>query len=322
MKEIIKITFALTISCMIAASAMGLTYMVTAKAKKHNHHMNVYNAMVGLLGFGEDNPAPSDLKFLSVYRYIVEDGDKKFLGYMVPVEKGSEEAYEMVLMDLEGNFVEKLEVPISAEKVEEDLDRAKALQEVLAPPKTFSYADSSVVATSGGKRLGYVMPGKFPGFRTFIHALVAMDPKFELLGLEVMEHEEDAGLGKNIEEEYFKNQFKGKTYEKLQTLKGRYCRDPEAIQGCGHLRHYRINDFQQGRHRRCEDPCQEVRLSHRQTGQCAKERKDSRRVLGLLPGEVTSAVRVVCTTQTLPKEKEIGYQGENKQTALYRRYTE
>ena len=45
-----------------------------------------------------------------------------------------------------------------------------------------------------------------------------MDPKFELLGLEIMEHEEDAGLGKNIEQEYFKNQFKGKTYEKLKTL--------------------------------------------------------------------------------------------------------
>ena len=37
MKEIIKITFLLTISCVIAASAMGLTFMVTAKAKKHNH---------------------------------------------------------------------------------------------------------------------------------------------------------------------------------------------------------------------------------------------------------------------------------------------
>jgi electron transport complex protein RnfG len=218
MKEIIKITFALTISCIIAASAMGLTYTVTAKAKKHNHHMNVYNAMVSLLGFGEDNPPPSDLKFLSVYRYIVEDGDKKFLGYMVPVEKGGEEGYEMVIIDLKGNFVEKLEVPISEEKAEEDHDRAAALQKVLAPPKSFVYAESSVIATSGGKRLGYVMPGKFPGFRTFIHALVAMDPKFELLGLEIMEHEEDAGLGKNIEEEYFKNQFKGKTYEKLQTL--------------------------------------------------------------------------------------------------------
>ena len=219
MKELIKITGLLTITCVIAATAMGLTYTVTAKAKKHNHHMNVQNAMIGLLGFGEDNPAPSDLKFLSVYRYIVEDGDKKFLGYMVPVEKGSEEAYEMVLIDLEGNFVEKLEVPISAEKVEEELDRATALQKVLAPPKIFTYADASVVATSGGKRLGYILPGKFPGFRTFIHALVAMDPKFELLGLEIMEHEEDAGLGKEIEQEYFRNQFKGKTYDKLKTLK-------------------------------------------------------------------------------------------------------
>jgi electron transport complex protein RnfG len=219
MKEIIKITFALTISCVIAASAMGLTFTVTAKAKKHNHHMNVYNAMIGLLGFGEDNPAPSDLKFVNLYRYIVEDGDNKFLGYMIPVEKGSEEGYEMVLIDLEGNFVEKLEVPISEEKAEEDHDRAAVLQTVLPAPRSFSYADAAVVATAGGKRLGYVLPGKFPGFRTFIHALVAMDPKFELLGLEVMEHEEDAGLGKNIEEEYFKNQFEGKTYEKLQTLK-------------------------------------------------------------------------------------------------------
>jgi electron transport complex protein RnfG len=149
----------------------------------------------------------------------VEDGDKKFLGYMVPVEKGSEEAYEMVLIDLEGNFAEKFEVPISAEKAEEARDRAAALQKVLAPPKSFTYADASVIATSGGKRLGYVLPGKFPGFRTFIHALVAMDTKFELLGLEIMEHEEDAGLGKEIEQEYFRNQFKGKSYEKLKTLK-------------------------------------------------------------------------------------------------------
>ena len=214
----IKITIALTISCVIAASAMGLTYTVTAKAKKHNHHMNVYNAMVGLLGFGADNPAPSDLKFMNMYRYIIEDGDKKFLGYMIPVEKGAEEAFEMVLVDLKGNFVEKYEVPLSPEKAEEPHDRAPALQKVLGP-KIFTYADASTIAVSGGKRLGYVLPGSFPGFRTFIHSLVAMNAEFELLGLEVMHHEEDAGLGDQIEEEYFKNQFVGKTYERLATLK-------------------------------------------------------------------------------------------------------
>ena len=218
MKEIIKITFLLTISCVIAASAMGLTFMMTAKAKKHNHHMNVQNAMVSLLGFNAANPAPSDLKFLNLYRYIVEDGDKKYLGYMTPVQEGDEETYAMILIDLDGRFVEKLDVPISVEGAEEVADRAKALQKVLAP-RNFTYADAYVVATAGGKRLGYVLPGKFPGFRTFIHALVAMDAKYELLGLEIMEHEEDAGLGAEITQEYFKNQFQGKSYARLKTLK-------------------------------------------------------------------------------------------------------
>ena len=139
-----------------------------------------------------------------------------FDGY--DVETGGQEAYEMLLIDLDGNFVEKLEVPISPEKAEEAHDRATALEKVLAPPKRFTYADASVVAKAGGKRLGYVLPGKFPGFRTFIHTLVAMDANYELLGLEIMEHEEDAGLGAEIEQEYFKNQFKGKTYERLKTL--------------------------------------------------------------------------------------------------------
>jgi len=218
MKEIIKITLALIITCVVAASAMGLTFTLTAKAKKHNHHMNVHNAMMGLLGFGQDNPAPSDLELLSVYRYIVEDSDQKFLGYMVPVEKDGEETYEMVLIDLESNFVKKLEVPISMEAAQEAHDRASALDKVLSPNQSFVYADASVIATAGNKRIGYILPGKFPGFRTFIHVLVAMDPQFELLGLEIMEHEEDAGLGAEIEEDYFKKQFEGISYDKLKTL--------------------------------------------------------------------------------------------------------
>jgi electron transport complex protein RnfG len=204
----------------VAATAMGLTYTLTAKAKKHNHHMNVYNAMLDLLGYGPDNPAPEDLEFLSIYRYIIEEGDQMFLGYMVPVEKAGEEAYEMVMVDLDGNFAKKIEVPISVEGAEEVHDRAKALEQVFtAENQSFSYQDAAVVATSGGKRMGYVLPGKFPGYRTFIHTLVAMDPNFELLGLEIMEHEEDAGLGAEMEEPYFKNQFQGITYEKLKTLK-------------------------------------------------------------------------------------------------------
>ena len=232
MKEIIKITLALTISCVVAASAMGLTYTLTAKAKKHNHHMNVHNAMMDLLGFGQDNPAPSDLELMSVYRYIVNDSDRMFLGYMVPVEKDGKEAYEMVMIDLDGNFVKKFDVPISLEAAQEAPDRASALEKIASPGQTFEYADTSVIATSEGKRIGYVLPGKFPGFRTFIHVLVAMDPDFELLGLEIMEHEEDAGLGAEIEEDYFKKQFEGVSYDKLKTLKVVKKPMPEEYKQC------------------------------------------------------------------------------------------
>ena len=49
--------------------------------------------------------------------------------------------------------------------------------------------------------------------------MLALKPDFDILGLEIMEHEEDPGLGGEIEQDYFKNQFKEKPFELLKTLK-------------------------------------------------------------------------------------------------------
>ncbi len=219
MKEIIKITVALTVSCLIAAAVMGLTFTFTAKAKKHNEHQNVQVAMMKLLGYGKGSPAPSDLTFHNVYRYIIENGDKKHLGYMVPVEAGEEEGYELVVIDLEGNFVEKHKMSISVEAANEQPERKKALEETLESSNIFTYGDTSIIAKRGNKRTAYLLPGEFPGFKTFIEVMLALDSKFEILGLEIMEHEEDPGLGGEIEQEYFKNQFEGKSFKKVKELK-------------------------------------------------------------------------------------------------------
>jgi electron transport complex protein RnfG len=219
MKQIIYITIALTISCLVAAAVMGLTFTVTAKAKKDNEHKNMQDAMLGLLGYSKTAPAPSDLTFHSVYRYIIDDGEAKYLGYMVPVEKGAEESYELVVLDLKGKFVEKYEVSISPEVAMEEPERETALHAVLEPPKEFVYADSTIIAKRGDKRVAYLLPGEFPGFKTFVTVMLALDPKFGIMGLEIMEHEEDPGLGGEIEQEYFKNQFKDKSFEKVRELK-------------------------------------------------------------------------------------------------------
>ena len=219
MKQILRITVGLTISCLIAALVMGAVFTVTDEAKKHNEHLNVQETMLSLLGYGKANPAPPDLKLYNIYRYIIEEGEEKYLGYMVPVEKGSEEGYELLIIDLEGKFTAQHQVNISPEKAIEAPDRKKALKAVLKPPKRFSFADSTIIAKLGEKRVAYLLPGEFPGFKTFITVMLAIDPGFKILGLDILEHEEDPGLGGEIEQEYFKNQFKNKALEKVKALK-------------------------------------------------------------------------------------------------------
>ena len=219
MNEIIKITYRLTLSCLIAAFVMGAVFTVTDKAKKHNEHLNVQETMFDLLGYSKNNPAPSDLKLYNVYRYIIEEGGgNKYLGYMVPVEKQGKERYILVTISLKGEFLTQYEMDISPEEAIEAPERDKALKAVLKPPKDFSYADTTIIAKLGDKRLAYLLPGEFPGFKTFISVMLALDPDFNILGLEIMEHEEDPGLGGEIEQEYFKNQFKDKTFKKVKEL--------------------------------------------------------------------------------------------------------
>lgn len=218
MKQILRITIGLTISCLIAGLVMGSVFTLTDRAKKHNEHQNVLDTMLGLLGYSKANPAPSDLKLYSIYRYIIEEGEKKTLGYMTPVERGNEEGYALLIITLDGKYVNKYRLNISPELALEEPDRAKALEAVLKPSMSFNYADATIIAKLGKKRLAYLLPGAFPGYKTLINVMLALDPSYKILGLEIMEHEEDPGLGAEIEEEYFKNQFRGKTFNKVKEL--------------------------------------------------------------------------------------------------------
>jgi len=218
MKQIIRITIGLTVSCLIAALVMGSVFVITDKAKKHNEHVNVQETMLGLLGYTQSRPAPSDLRLYNLYRYIITEGDASVLGYVLPVLKGDGVGYQLMVMNLDGQFVGQYPLRLTPEEASEATERNAALREVLKPPKTFVYADATIVANLGKKRLAYLLPGEFPGFKTFIHVMLALDPSFDILGLEITEQEEDPGLGAEIKEDYFKNQFKGKSFQKVKDL--------------------------------------------------------------------------------------------------------
>lgn len=215
MKDILTIIFRLTVACLLAGLVMGAAFIVTDKAKKHNLHVNEQKVMFSLLGYSAKNPAPETVALHEVYRYIISQGDVLDVGYLLPLQDGS---FSFVTVDLSGAFVAQNPVNIPAEKVAEEGERSQAIAASIGAGKTIRYADQTIVVTNGGKRTAYLLPGKFPGFKTFIGTILAVDQDFSILGLEIMEHEEDPGLGGEIVQEYFKNQFKGKPLETIKKL--------------------------------------------------------------------------------------------------------
>lgn len=219
MREILKITIALTVSCLLAGLVIGITFIFTAKAKQRNEHLNVQQTMFGLLGYSSQRPAPPELRLHAVHRYIVEENGAMHMGYMVPVQKESSEGYAFVVLDLKGRFLGSHRLDLTLEGALSAEDRKKALMRVLEPSAEVNFANTMIIACMGQDRIAYLLPGEFPGFKTFIQAMVALDTDFQILGLEVIEHEEDPGLGGEITQDYFKNQFVGKSFEKLKELK-------------------------------------------------------------------------------------------------------
>ena len=218
MKDIITIVIRLTLSCLLAGMVMGTAFIFTQKAKLHNEHVNEQRVMLSLLGYSDKTPPPTSLAMHEVYRYIVTEGEALSLGYLLPVDHDGQHGFSFVTMGLDGSFLGSHDLTISVDLVKEEAERSKAILSALGNGKVIRFADQTIVVTNNGERQAYLLSGEFPGFKTFIKVILAVDPTFSLLGVEVMEHEEDPGLGAEIVQDYFKNQFKGKPFGTLKKL--------------------------------------------------------------------------------------------------------
>jgi len=218
MKNIITIVFRLTVSCLLAASVMGLCFIFTSNAKKHNGHVQEQKVIYELLGYKGGAKIPDSMALHEVYRYVITGGDKQSIGYLVPQGHGQEKGFLFVNIDLNGVLLASKAVTLSEVDALDPKVRGKVIEQAAGPGYAVKFADQTIVVTDNGKRIAYLLGGKFQGFKTFVNVMLAVDPKFSILGLEVLEHEEDPGLGAEIDQDYFKNQFKGKPFEALKAI--------------------------------------------------------------------------------------------------------
>jgi len=218
MKEIITIVVRLTLSCLLAATVMGLCFIFTSNAKKHNEHVKEQKVMYELLGYKGDVKKPDTVAMHEVYRYVISGNDTQSIGYLLPQGHGEKGGYVFVNVDLNGKMIESKPVDIDEKDALEPELRDKAVQTTVGAGYSVMFADQTVVVSDNGARIAYILGGKFPGYKTFINVMLAVDPNFSMVGFEVLEHEEDPGLGAEIEQNYFKNQFKGKPFESIKTI--------------------------------------------------------------------------------------------------------
>ncbi|MFT5697906.1 MAG: electron transport complex protein RnfG [Desulforhopalus sp.] len=218
MKEIITIVVRLTVSCLLAATVMGLCFIFTSNAKKHNEHVKEQKVMFELLGYKGDVKVPDTVAIHEVYRYVISGNDKQSIGYLLPEGLGEKGGHVFVNVDLDGKMIESKPVDIAEKDVLEPELRDKVVQATVGAGYSVVFADQTMVVTDNGARIAYLLSGKFQGFKTFINVMLAVDPNFAMVGFEVLEHEEDPGLGAEIEQDYFKNQLKGKPFEAMKTI--------------------------------------------------------------------------------------------------------
>jgi len=219
MKMIFTIIFRLTVSCLIAGTIMGMTFIVTNKAKKANEFAREEKVVYALLGYSKDRPIPESMGMHEVFRYLVLEGESQSIGYLVPTGgHGEEGGFGFIRISLDGTFIDQTDIVLSEDKVREQGERDLAIQTALGPARQVRFVDQTIVVTDHGSRTAYLLHGKFPGFKTNIGIMLALDPGYSIIGLEVMEHEEDPGLGAEIEQDYFKNQFKLKDFDTIKAI--------------------------------------------------------------------------------------------------------
>nr|WP_321467484.1 FMN-binding protein [uncultured Desulfobulbus sp.] len=214
MKDILTIIVRLTLSCLIAGLVMGGAYIVTDKAKKQNEYAREQQTVYTLLGYSDKNPVPAPLALSEIYRYVVDRHGTQSIGYLVPDKAGQ---YLFVNIDLDGHFLSRTAVALGKDQAHVAEERTRAILAAIGVAE-LHLGEEITVVTSQGKRVSYLLTGRFPGFKTFIRVMLALDTDFNIFGLEILEHEEDPGLGGEIEKKYFRNQFTNKSFATLKHL--------------------------------------------------------------------------------------------------------
>jgi len=209
-REMVIIAAGLAVVCLVAAMILGGLYFVTQPAKEHNLHVREETMIRGLLGLSPQ------ARIQEVRRYLRSEGKDLQVIYLT--------GKKLAQLELDGKEVAALPVPeeVATAGSAEVKDEWVKKQVKVTNPEHLKYAGRFFVGMEGAQPVGYVVEGVTLGFKTWVRFFMAIDSTYTIQGVEIIEHEEDPGLGAEIVQRYFKNQFAGRSLadiEKISVIK-------------------------------------------------------------------------------------------------------
>ncbi len=204
--EMIRMSIGLGVVCLIAAVILGGMYMWTEPAKEHNVRMREKAMIQQLLNLSEQ------AEVHEVRRYLFWRGRDLEVLYLTNKD--------LLRLDASGQVLDSTPLAESVKPGASESARDEWAKGTVTTPDddSFKYVGRFFIGFDGGQNAGYVIEGVTAGYKTWIRFFLAIDAEFGLKGLEVIEHEEDPGLGAEITKRYFKNQFSGRSFEEIKTL--------------------------------------------------------------------------------------------------------
>jgi electron transport complex protein RnfG len=182
-REILRIVASLTAACAFGAAILGAVYVATARYEEESRERNERRAISEMLGLD------STVTVVEVRQFL--DERKREVVYR------TDGAPRQLVFTLEGALVPAAEVASDAE---------------LTP------LGRLFVAMRADQPAGFIVEGQTQGYKNVVRFLVALDERFEVAGVRVVQHEEDPGLGAEIATPWFQGQFVGRAAVDLANL--------------------------------------------------------------------------------------------------------
>jgi H+/Na+-translocating ferredoxin:NAD+ oxidoreductase subunit G len=180
-KEVTTIVGSMVATCAIGAAVLGGVYLITSAHTAAARRASEQHEVAALLALGPQ------AEVLEVRQLLWTE--RREVIYRIASAGGEAKPAELAF-DLDGTPAPSSPGP--AEK-----DKLVPLGRVF-------------VARKGGVPAGFVVEGTTQGYKNKIRFLVGLDPRFEIQGVRVVEHEEDPGLGAEVATPEFSGQFVGR----------------------------------------------------------------------------------------------------------------